>query len=755
MGRSPRSFPVGRMARRGLPAAVASLLVVVLALAPGAVRPLEAQATTRPRVAEVAFEGNETFSADSLAAAIVTRESRCRSNLFLPLCWFGADFVVQDAYLPRRELPRDELRLRIWYQRRGFREAEVQADTTHAEDGVRVLFRIQEGRPVQVDSIDYVGAEEAVEEGLLADLPLRPGDRLSTLELDASRDTLIERLANRGYAYADVLRSFFIPNDDPYRATVTYDIASGPRARYGHVSVSGNEDLSEGTVLRTLQFRAGDLYRANQLVEAQGRLFALEIIRSASVTPRLEEAPDSVVPVNVEVREGDSHRVRSGAGWTSLECLDVDARWVSRNFRGGGRRLQLRGRVSNVGTRQFGDLLCPASSGGDFDRLTWLLSADLSQPWIFSTRNSFQASVYGERQSLSPLFIRKAVGLNLALTRAIGPRTPLTLSYSPELSSLDAAEILFCTSFLVCTPQDVDALQGANWLAPVGLTFNRSVTDNLLNPTDGYTLLLDLEHAASWTGSDFRYDRAIVEGAWYQRISGGGTVLAAGLRLGWVGSGGFADLVRSDEDGEVEIVHPQKRFYAGGANSVRGFAQNRLGPRVLTTDVLDLVSAGCDPTAIQDLTCDASVLDGVGFSPRPTGGSKVVEGSVELRLPVGSGFQVAAFTDFGQLWQDGLANRSLEATPGMGIRYLSPIGPLRLDIAYRFRGGERLPVVTTQLVDYDPTVHAEGDRIEVGGGPLPYVATNELAILEPRVLFGADPGFWERLQFHFSIGQAF
>ena len=747
-----RRFRASATPSRSSAAALLALLAALVAAAAPA--PADGQATSRPRVAEVAFEGNENFSSDSLAAAIVTRESRCRSDIYLPFCWFGADFAIRDAYLPRRELPRDQLRLRVWYQRRGFREAEVDTAMAETDDGVRITFRIEEGRPVRVDSIRFFGADAVDLPRLVSDLPLETGDRLSTLELDASRDTLIRRLANEGYAQADVLRSYFIPSDAPYTAEVTYDIAPGPRSRYGHISISGHEELSEGTVLRTLQFEDGDLYRAGELAEAQGRLFGLEIIRSASVTPLFGEGPDSVIPVRVEIREGDAHRVRTGTGWTSLECLEVDTRWVSRNFQGGGRRLQLRGRVSNVGTRQFGDVLCPASADGAFAELTWLLSADFSQPWIFSTRNSFRASLFGERQTLPDLFIREAVGLDLALTRAIGPRTPLTVSWTPELSRLDAAELLFCTSFLICTPRDVAVLQGANWLAPVGLSFNRNMTDNVLNPTDGYTLVANLEHAGSWTGSDFRYDRAIAEATWYKRVTRGGLVVATDLRLGWVGSGVFEELVRAEE--EVDIVHPQKRFYSGGANSVRGFAQNRLGPRVLTTDVRDLLVAGCAPTAVQDRSCDASVVEETVLDPRPTGGTRLVEGSLELRQRVSTSFQLAAFADFGQLWQNGVDNASLEVTPGVGVRYLSPIGPLRVDLAYRFRGGEDLPVVTTQLADYDPTVHDPGDRIRIGDETLPYVSTNELAILEPRVFFGdTEPWSFRRLQLHFSIGQAF
>jgi len=70
-------------------------------------------------------------------------------------------------------------------------------------------------------------------------------------------------------------------------------------------------------------------------------------------------------------------------------------------------------------------------------------AVDFAQPFVFSTRNSFSASIYGERQSVPDAFIREAFGLSLAITRNIGPRTPLTLSYRPELSSLDAAEVLF------------------------------------------------------------------------------------------------------------------------------------------------------------------------------------------------------------------------------------------------------------------------------------------------------------------------
>lgn len=725
-------------------------------------RPLQGQ-LSRVEVAEVRFEGNHAFPDDSLARAIVTRQTECTSAFLLPFCWFGIG--VQRGYLPVRELPRDQLRLRVWYRWRGYREAQVDTATSFDDEGrLHVRFLIREGRPVRVTEIRFEGAERFRDSGTLENLPLRRNALLNEYLLDATRDTIIHRLANLGYARADVLRSSFIPADDPYAARVTYEVAAGPLSRYGHISVSGNENLSESTILRMLQFRSGELFRVDDILDAQARLFNLEIIRAASVVPDLEAEPDSIIPVRVEVREGDPHRVRSGAGWSSAECLDVESRWTSRNFFGGARRLQIRGRVSNIFAPQFQDILCPQSGQDPFSRMNWLVSAELNQPWLFSTRNTLQTSLYSERQSLPDVFVREAVGLSVAASRSLASRTTLSLSFSPELTRLDAADILFCTNFLVCTPEDIGTLQGDNWLSPLGMSFSRDRTNNVLNPSRGYSLVLDAEHASAVTGSDYRYDRIIGEATRYARVPGTGVVLAGKLRAGWVGARTFGRSLGEEGTADVDVIHPQKRFYAGGANSVRGFAQNRLGPRVLAADLHDLLrpvslgGAGCTPQEMLALTCDASPLPPGRFSPRPTGGTRLLEGSVEVRIPMGREFQLAAFTDFGQVWRDraDMSERPVEFTPGGGIRYLSPIGPIRVDVAYRFRGGERLSVVTTRIRPFDPATDREEDLLRIGEETIPFVASKDLALLRPRVLFGdSSPGSLQRFQFHISIGQAF
>jgi outer membrane protein insertion porin family/translocation and assembly module TamA len=346
--------------------------------------------------------------------------------------------------------------------------------------------------------------------------------------------------------------------------------------------------------------------------------------------------------------------------------------------------------------------------------------------------------LFAERQSVPPdVFIRRAFGIQLALVRAVGPRTPLTFSYRPELSQVDAAEFLLCTGFLVCTREDIGVLTSFQRLAPVGLNLTRDLSNSLLNPTSGYRLIVDLEHASRWTGSEFRYDRALVEGTWYSGLFGP-AVLATRIRAGWVGSAGGPD--------PIDIIPPQKRFYAGGANSVRGFAQSRLGPRVLAqTDPEQLLHkadsllvANCTVADLVNVTCDAN---GARLQSQPTGGTRVLEGNAEVRFALGTDLEAVTFVDFGQVWGGGQAVNldAIEFTPGIGVRYLSPVGPLRVDLGYNFRGDEPLSVITQRI---------ETDAAAANG----YRATGDLVVLGPRVLSG---GSESRLQLHISIGQAF
>jgi outer membrane protein insertion porin family len=713
------------------------------------------------QISSIRFEGNSEISSDSLAAAIVNKQTRCRSRIlrYLTFCAFGAGFATDERFLSARELPRDILRLRTYYDVRGFRDVQVDTVITRPDpQRVEIVFKIDEGTPVLIRELSVVGGE-GIAGVNVGSIPLSRGDRYSRLEVTAVADTLTRRMKDQGYYDAFVFRDSDRDSDRPYEIDVTFRIDPGPAAVFGPVTLGGNTQLSTGVVRRVLPFNEGEPYSRSLVLQGQRNLYNIQLIQSAQLHDSLD-ATDFTVPVHVEVSEGDVHRVRSGGGMSTSDCVNAEGSWTSRNFIGGARRLQVRARVSNV----FADNLetaCAQASTGDFGGLNWLVSADFLQPWVFSQRFQFAASVFFERQSLQDVFVREAIGFDARLSRQLDASTRFSVFYRPELTELAAAEVFFCTSFLACAPSDISVLQGKNWLAPVGMSLVRDRSNDLLNPSDGYTLLFDYEHASAFTGSDFGYNRALAEASIYRPL-GGGQVVAARISGGWVGSGSFGLLSSL----QSSVIHPQKRFFAGGGNSVRGFAQNQLGPRVLTVDVRDLVQKTggraepiCGTLEVLALTCDAGVLRDSEFdTPRPTGGRAMIQGGVEYRFPLGTArLEGAAFVDVGKIWAETESDfaSSFEVTPGFGLRYLSPIGPLRLDVGYRFQGQESLQVVTSQL-----RFRNEGEAVPkanlvttIDGD---FVIVDELAVLQPRVLFGPTDGFsFSRFQLHFSIGQAF
>lgn len=753
------------------------MLLALVLLGSAGVRPALAQ-TSRPEITDIRFHGNRVFGDDRLANAIQNRETSCKQWVLSPFCWAGMDFALDRRYLEPAELPRDVLRLQAYYWLRGYREAQVDTTVNRRDGRVAVDFDITEGEPVLVESLDVLGAEGVDAPGLVTDLPLEVGDPLSAIRIEAVKDTLVSRLREVGYAYAAAYSGWNIPADTR-AAQVSFNVDPGPASRFGPVTVdwlpgpdgTPSQELDETSVRRMVPFNEGEQYRYSRLVEGQRNLYSLELIRAARVQPGIDSLTlDSIIPVRIRVAEGDLRRVRAGAGWSTAECFTTEAEWASRNFQGGARRLTVGARVANILAPQLNDGICPQTGDDEFARLNGRVSVELFQPWLFSPRNSLRLSAVLERQSLPDIFVREALGFTVALSRTVGIQAQTTLSYQPALTRLDAGEVFFCVSFLLCTEQDIRVFESANWLSPVGLGFAVNRSNRLLNPTAGYSVNVDLEHASRFTASDFSYNRALAEATGYVGL-GEETVLAARIRGGWVRPNVF-----ELEGTERQVTHPQKRFYSGGAASVRGFAQNRLGPRVLSvTDVRTLLNYGpqgagpvCQPADLAAGTCDASGLPSGRFAVRPTGGDAVVEANLELRFPfLFDSFQGATFVDVGQVWArtpDQVLTvdlGELEVSPGFGVRWFSPVGPVRVDVAYRFRDAQPLPVLTESL---EPCVVADGcsqaDQLRIRGPGaddlvIPWRRGNELQRLGDPVPFGEARRWWQRLQVHFSIGQAF
>jgi outer membrane protein assembly factor BamA len=708
------------------------LLLLLAGVTPGAA---VAQVMERDsvEVTSIEFTGVSAFPGFLLRSSIVTNASRCSNPVLTPFCRVGLG--RERHFADARTLGADQVRLRVFYFSRGFRDATVRLDTARVESGLRVRFAIHEGRPVRVSSVGFSETEGLPAELFLA-LPIRPGDPFSVPQYESTRDTLIGRLRSRGFAHAEVFPHYTIRGDEPYSATVGYDLHPGERTRFGEIEIVGAEQVSPAIVRRMLTFEEGDLYDQGALVRSQRSLFGLEVFRHAEVTALPGEAGDTVVPVRVQVNEGDVHRVRVGAGVSTAEFVSAEARWVSRNFLGGARRLEARGRVTHLGADGLQHAPFFESGRGIYGQVSGSFTLDFAQPWFFSPHQTLRSGVFAERRNLPDVYVRTSQGAWVAVTRMFGTGGSLNVTYRPELTRLESedGDLIFCVSLLACLASDIQVLREPHWLSPLSVSLVRDRSNSLFAPTRGSVMRVEAEIAGPATGSDFSYMRATAELVDYRMM--GGVVLASRLRPGWA---------RALGDGRAALgVHPQKRFFAGGANSVRGFSQFRLGPKLLTIAPDSLRrpaaegGAGCTAEEIGAGYCSAQPIadrNPGAFEVRPVGGAILLEGNVELRFPVWGELRGAAFVDFGQVWA-GAGSVSIAdviATPGAGVRYHSPIGPIRIDLGYNPQGAEQVSVVT-----------------EVNGDGM-------ASRLRPQRPVEWTPyrSFLDRVQIHFSIGQAF
>ena len=178
--------------------------------------------------------------------------------------------------------------------------------------------------------------------------------------------------------------------------------------------------------------------------------------------------------------------------------------------------------------------------------------------------------------------------------------------------------------------------------------------------------------------------------------------------------------------------------------SVRGFAENELGPTVLQARRSSLLAAGCSDATISSGTCDPSGVPNSDLFTRPIGGSSVIEGSAELRLPLMKTLGAVVFLDGAYVGTSGLSSIGHgkgAITPGAGFRVRSPLGVLRLDLGIRPVGTETLPVVVAVT---DPS----------GADTIVRLATEKrYSPIDPST--GTLHSIARRLVVHFAMGQAF
>jgi outer membrane protein insertion porin family len=706
-------------------------LWLAIAAAPLRVLAAQSEEAAERTVTSVGFRGNHALDRVTLAAAIATSASSWTYRVPL-LKYLG---LGQRRLFDELEFRRDVLRLHILYRQHGYFEARVDTSVARTATSVSVVFRIEEGPPVLVDTLAVRGLDSVLDVSRLKrKLPLAEGRPFDRIEFDATADTIVLAVQNRGYPFVSIFRNYSVVQSTR-TASVEYQVVPGRRARVGDIAVKGAASVSPATIRRSLAIRQGDWFSQDAMYDSQRSLYRTDLFRYASVGIAPDSSAggaDSLVDLLVQVSEGPRSRFRAGVGYGTIDCFRSQATFSTGNFLGGGRRLDLAGKLSKLGVGQPTNLglansICSPLSGDPFSvRANYLASATFTQPSLFSHRSTLALTTFSERRSEYKAFERNGVGGSLSLEYGVSRVSLLTLTYRVTYGSTKAEQAVFCIYFDRCDQRAVDVLSQARRQAALSLSFLRNTANSPIDPTSGSVLSLVASHASPLVGSDslVSYNKVVAEGTWYAELAGA-WVLAVRVRGGVIRPG-----LTFVVDTFIRFVPPEERFYAGGPASVRGFGRNEMGPLVYVADSM-----------VRDPATGASVPAGLRTSP--VGSYAIALANLELRFPSpiwSTRLRLAAFIDAGELWNEtalGLTPAGLKITPGLGLRFGTPLGPVRFDVAYNGYPRQKGPLyVVSHTAGGAPT-----QLVLQPGGDYPGPAR------------GA--GFFRRLQVQFSVGEAF
>lgn len=738
--------------------------------------PVAAQDLTCERgdleVLGVDFRGNRAVSDGDLELRVgTTPSSRARRAFRIPL--------GQKRCLNRAQLGRDVQSLKDYYRQRGYYGAQVDTVVRNVSpDAVRVEFAIAEGAPMILDRYEVTGFDSVSGAAdLRRRLRLRVGQPFDFHLYLADIDTIIGRLRDAGYYRADHVWGYSVDTAVAQRAEAFITVLPGERARFGpHVfditPIEGaNPEIDTAVVRRIMGISTGQIYSDRAIVEAQRNLFQLAAYRHVDVTPlpdSMQPPGDTIVRLIVRLSEDYMRQIDSEFGWATLDCARLRLQYTDKNLFGTARRMELAGQASKLGygyplASQSTRDVCtfnkqtPLWEDPMSDSLYYFAGIGLRQPRLLGTRWVPALSLYSERRGEYKAYMRTTlIGGDLSATREVRQRTSLRIGYTFEYGSTLADAPALCALFNLC---DRDSRERIGERLPLGVAsaaLVRARTDNPVSPTRGTLFRSELRSSASGllgTSDTLFFNKLTSDLVWYTPV--GANVLMLRVRGGLV----LGRTLTFADSGL--FVPPQERLYAGGPTSVRGFQQNELGSVVYITDrpvsVDSVVVAG--PGDSTDVSYE---IGGPTIGPSrtvPLGGSSLFVANIEYRIRdpflFPNALQYTLFLDGGDVWTRSDRGLAMKWTPGFGVRALTPIGPVQVNVGYNRHDREK------GAIYYNPNVFTLACASP--GNTIQYRREDESGALKQLGSGGCNETYdppkrdrwYKRLTFTFSIGPEF
>jgi outer membrane protein insertion porin family len=577
-------------------------------------------------IGEIVFEGNENFSDRELRGVMQTKES-----------WF-LSFLLGSGTLNRDELKTDVERLTAFYYDNGYVNVKIDTPVVKREgDELQVAVRIEEGEPFDFGDVSFAGDYQApgVEDASLKEqVGAKEGDVFRASLLREDVDTLSDYYGDLGYAFANVEPETLIRPEDK-RVDVNYRVSKGNPVTIGEIEITGNTKTRDKVVRREMRIHEKEQFSATKLRRSRDALRRLGFFSEVNVTTRKASNPDEI-NVLVDLKEGSTGAFSAGAGFSSGDEFLFNVRVSENNLFGYGIRVVANADIGTIRNNIFLSATDPYFLDTQILGSVTLFTADLEF-------NDFTRSSTGI--SLRALYPLEALGLD-----AIGPvsleDTRVGVEYRLERARI--SDVAFDA------PPSIFTESGTSTISSLSPNFLRNTLNHAFDPTDGSFQEVSVEFAG--VGGDTKFVLFEARGRWFvpvYRIPGFGPLVYS--------SGGTIAYGKGEEGlsgAEIPLV---QRYFPGGINTVRGFETRTLGPRENTFN-----------------------SQGEIINNQAVGGTNELILQNELIFPIVQqlGLRGVAFFDLGNAWfqKDGIDIGDLRYSVGGGVRWLSPFGPLRLEL---------------------------------------------------------------------------
>lgn len=565
----------------------------------------------RIRIKKIEIYGNKNFKTKRLLKIIKSRKGGIFSSGFY-----------------KEEVLKDDIeKLKSFYRKEGHTDVKVDYELGYDEKRslMFVAVRIEEGRKYVVGEVFVKGNTVYTAGEIKNALKVIAADKIFSPEAMLEDASNIQGIYfNKGYIFAQASGTTYL-NPETGRVDLTYTIDEGIVGYVDKIRIRGNVKTKDVVIRRELRIYPGERFDGEKLKRSKERLGNLGFFEEVSydIEPSVGGEPQKRDLV-IEVKESKTGEFSFGGGYSSVDKLIGFIEIAQKNFdwknfpyfTGAGQDLRLRAELGSI-AKNF--------------------ELSFTEPWMFDYPVSFgfdgYRRVHDRETDVGFGYNEKRSGGNLRLGREFGEYVRADAMYRIEDVTISSVSDE--------ATNDLKKEVGSNVISSLQLGITRDTRDNISNPSRGYVLGATLELAGGPFGGDKDFAKITASASKYFGLLKAST-LEFRLRTG------FADAY-----GDSREVPIYERFYAGGAYTVRGYHERKVGP-------IDAVSKD------------------------PIGGEAMAVGNIEYLYPVMDVVKAALFYDVGNVWSklNDFGASGYKAGIGFGVRLKTPIGPVRLDYGW-------------------------------------------------------------------------